>query len=278
MSPEASERRAPEGDILLETHNESPREMASALLPPAALLVPHKEAGLNPLVDAAARLFSLAGRLRQLKSCEDPLNLHADLEAEINVFQEMAKSLGYGPEYVLVSRYAICATLDDVIAETSWGAAGQWQACCQQGLFGTESTQHERFFLILERILLDPEQYIDLMEFMYICLSLGFRGHFRSSEFGAQRLAQISDTLYRQIRAFHGDFSRVLSPWPVKAASVTTSEIPPTFSTTLVMLMTASIILLLFAGLGFVLDTFSDQAHTQLLRIGNTHTHETIDL
>lgn len=268
--------RASMGDIVLQSVPACSQGLSNALLSHPTMAPPHRDAGLNPLVDAAARLFSIAGKLQRLKSCRDPEKLHADLIAEINAFQESATHLGYSPEYILVSRYAISATLDDVIMQTPWGVEGQWKAGSQKGLLGDDADQSERFFLILERIVHDPGQYIDLMEFMYICLSLGFRGSYQSTEFGHHRLEQISDALYRQIRSHHGDFSRALSPFPVKAPPVTVTAPHKSFSATFVMLITASAILIVFAGLGFVLDAFSDKAHTRLAEIRSTLPYETI--
>lgn len=277
MISESSEQRTAPSDIVLQTVVPcSHQDLSGALLTHPTLNTPHKDAGLNPLVDAAARIFSIIGKLQQLKSCRDPHQLQIDLVSEINAFQETAKNLGYGPEYILVSRYAVSATLDDVIRQTPWGTEGHWDERCQQGLFGAENTQHERFFLILERIIHDPGQYIDLMEFMYICLSLGFRGTYQSTEFGHQRLEQISDALYRQIRSHHGDFNRTLSPFPVKAPAITTTPAEQKFSALFVMLITASLVMLLFVGLGFTLNAFTEKAHTRLADIGNLFPHETI--
>ena len=136
----------------------------------------HAKAGLNPLADAAAYLFSIIGKLKQLKSYRHLNQLQKELIEEINQFQEIAKTHGYSSEYILVSRYALCATLDDMIANTIWGGQGQWDAHNLNSVFNQEAANNERFFIILERIIKDPAQYIDVMELMYICLSLGFKG------------------------------------------------------------------------------------------------------
>src|SRR5689334_5080768 len=76
------------------------------LLLPNKLIMHHPKAGINPLVDAAAYLFSMIGKLKLLKSYK-PLNkLHQKLVQEINLFQETVKRRGYSSEFILVSRYA----------------------------------------------------------------------------------------------------------------------------------------------------------------------------
>lgn len=193
-------------------------EVANQLLTRGKFTAHHPKAGVNPLVDSAAYLFSIIGRLKQIKSYRHLNKLHNELVAEVNTFQEAAKSHGYGSEYILVSRYALCATLDDVITSTSWGGQGQWDNYSLLTAFNQESGQQERFFIILERLIKDPNLYIELMEFMYLCLSLGFKGNYRSTEFSNNQLELISNALYKRIRAYKGDFSKTLSPFPMKAS------------------------------------------------------------
>src|SRR5207253_1949275 len=121
--------------------------------------------------------------------------LQKELIQEINHFQQTVKAQDYRSEYILVSRYAICATLDDVISNTLWGGQGQWDNFNMLAIFNQDTMSHDRFFAILERILKDPAQYIDMMELMYICLSLGFKGNYRATEFGSNQLEQVTNTL-----------------------------------------------------------------------------------
>ncbi|MHB1946877.1 MAG: type IVB secretion system protein IcmH/DotU [Gammaproteobacteria bacterium] len=232
------------------------------------------KSGLNPLVDAAAYLFSVIGKLKLLKSYRHLSNLQKELTQEINHFQDTAKAQGYSSEYIIVSRYALCATLDDVIANTSWGGQGQWDSYCLLNVFNQDSVSHDRFFIILERIIKDPAQYIDVMELMYICLSLGFKGNYRTTEFGSNQLEQITNALYKRIRIQRGDYNNSLAPYaikPIQASKSVNTGIP----LWLVTLITAAIILVIFLGLGYMLDTISNQAYQELMHIGKSLLYET---
>jgi type VI secretion system protein ImpK len=232
------------------------------------------KAGVNPLVDAAAYLFSSIGKLTFLKSHRNLVKLQKDLINEINTFQETAKAQGYTSEYILVCRYAVCATVDDIITHTTWGGEGQWENYSVLGIFNQEAPQPDRFFLILERIIKDPALYIDVMEFMYICLSLGYKGNYRTSSHDNQQLETITHSLYRHIRGYHGDYPKGLSPFPIKPAG-TPKKSPPKVSYTFTFLTTASVIMLLFIGFGCMLDTFSNRAYQELMRIGKSIVYET---
>jgi type VI secretion system protein ImpK len=238
-------------------------------------IIHHPKSGLNPLVDVAAYLFSIIGKLKQLKSYRHLNKLHKELILEINTFQENAKNQGYSSEYILVSRYALCATLDDIISNTFWGGQGQWDSHSMVAVFNQDAANYERFFVILERIIKDPAQYIDVMELMYLCLTLGFKGNYRSTEFGIHQLEQIINTLYKRIRTYRGDINRVLAPFPIKAT-------PPIKKSTLgittgvILICTLAIILVIFMSLGYMLDTISNQAYQELMHIGNSLLYETV--
>jgi len=251
-------------------------ESANQLLTRGKFISHHPKAGVNPLVDSAAYLFSIIGRLKQIKSYRHLNKLHKELVTEINTFQDIIKSHGYSSEYILVSRYALCATLDDIITHTTWGAQGQWDSYSMLTTFSQESSQQERFFIILERLIKDPSLYIDLMEFMYLCLSLGFKGSYRLTEFSNNQLEQICNALYKRIRAHHGDFSKTLSPFPVKPASSSIKmPLQKKPAVGFVMITTACIILMVFIGLGYLLDTISNRTYQELLHIGKSLLYET---
>jgi type VI secretion system protein ImpK len=231
----------------------------------------HPKAGLNPLVDTAGYLFSLLGRLKQLTSYQDLHQLQNELTAEIHQFQEAAKAKGYRSEYTLVSRYALCVTFDDIIANTAWG--DPWQNYRLLTVFNPEAAQQDRFFVILERIIKEPALYIDIMEFMYVCLSLGYKGSYRSPPFADYQLDKVTHALYQRIRTWHGDFSKTLSPAVGKTPKPAKSD-APNISWWRVFLFTVSVILLLFIGLGYMLDTISDQAYQALMHIGKSIFYE----
>lgn len=243
------------------------------LLLPSKFITHHPKAGLNPLVDATAYLFSIIGKLKLLKSYQNLNKLHQELLQEINTFQDAAKAQGYSSEYILVSRYAICATLDDIIMNSAWGSQGQWDNYNLLTTLNQETVQQDRFFIILDRISKEPALYIDVMELMYLCLSFGYKGNYRATEFCHYQLEQITNALYKRIRAHRGDFSKTLSPFPIKTTSHKTSAKKP--SLWLVAFVTLGIILGLFTGLGYLLDTISNQAYQELMHIGKSILYET---
>ncbi len=258
---------------ILFNNNQSLENTKNQQLLHSQFITHNPKAGLNPLVDAAAYLFSIIGQLKQQKTQHHLHQLHKELVTEINIFQEAVKSQGYSAEYILVSRYALCATIDDIITSTPWGREGQWQPYSMLTIFNQDTGHEERFFLILDRIIKDTAIYIDVLELMYICLSLGYKGNCGANEFNHTQLEKVTQILYKHIRAHHGDFSKVLSPFPIKPSAV--KPIPSRLSSYgLIFLITFSFIMLLFIGLSCMVDAISNNAYQELMHIGNRTSYE----
>ena len=244
------------------------------LMPRSQFLCHHTKAGINPLVDFAGYLFSIIGKLKWLPFYSHLKSLQEELITEINTFETAARSQGYNSECILVSRYALCATLDDIISHTDWGSEGKWESYSLLTAFNQEFSQQERFFMVLERLVKDSHLYIDLMEFMYICLSLGFKGSNRATDLTGVQLEQICNALYRHIRGYHGSFSKTLSPPPIKHAPKRSPALQKT-SVSMAILTVAGIILASFFSLEFFLSHISNQTYQELRQIGNIIQHET---
>ncbi|HEX2549556.1 MAG TPA: type IVB secretion system protein IcmH/DotU [Gammaproteobacteria bacterium] len=235
------------------------------------LMIHHHKAGLNPLVDAAAYVFSSIGQIKNLQVYRNLSKLQKEFLEEINTFEVSAKSHGYSSEYIVVSRYALVATIDDIITNTAWGRE-DWHSFSLLDVFNQDAGREDRFFMILERITKDPKIYIDVMELMYICLSLGYKGSYRQSDENNQ-LETLTHALYQHIRAHHGDYSKTLSPFPVRPKPITKTETPK-ISYWFLFFITGSIIMLLFIGLGYFLDHTSNQSYEALMHIGKSILYE----
>jgi type VI secretion system protein ImpK len=167
--------------------------------------------GLNPLVKAASPILILAGRLRGSVQGTDAGALRRQALDELRGFEERARAGGVANEVVLAARYALCAVLDEAVLSTPWGAQSEW---AQQTLLVSlhrEAWGGEKFFEMLERISPDPARHIDLMELLYLCLSMGFAGKYQVLDRGHARLAEVQHDLFTKIRNFRGGTPNELS-------------------------------------------------------------------
>jgi type VI secretion system protein ImpK len=166
--------------------------------------------GSNPLTAAAANLLAIAGRI-QLNPHLELTELLRQLIQEVMLFEQRVQKLNYHIETSKFASYIVCASLDEIIIQTK---LAQEQELTESALllqnFHQESWAGEKFFLLLERLCLEPGVYIDLLELIYLCLTLGFMGKFRNLGNGTALLTDIKDQLYQQIRRQRGAIRKSL--------------------------------------------------------------------
>lgn len=194
----------------------APRDMPPSSAPRAPEdLIEAGMTGMNPLNAAASALFVLVGRVRNRAQHPDPEALRKAVIGEIRAFESRALQAGVDPQQLKVARYGICATLDDVVLNTPWGETSGWAQQSMVGTFHRETVGGDRFYDLLARLEQDPGRNIDLLEFLFMCLSLGFEGRLRVENGGADRHMTIRQGLARIIRSQRGEPERGLSPhWP----------------------------------------------------------------
>lgn len=241
---------------------------SSQLLLPNRVVTHHPKAGLNPVADAASYLFSVLGKLKTITTYRQLDKLQQELIQEINTFQETINTLGYNTEYVIVCKYILCATFDDIISNTNWGAQGQWDCYNLLSAFNQDTQHQNKFFTIMERAIKEPTHYIDLMEVMYICLSMGYKGQYRTTEHSQYQLEQITNNLYKHIRSCRGGFSKNLSPTALRSfRTVIRTASTSNLSLVFIMLTTVCIVMTIFVSLGYLMDVISNEAYKNVAQI-----------
>lgn len=255
------------------------RNFSSPLLLPSRSITHNLNAGLNPLVDAAGYLFSIVGKLKQLSTYRQLNKLQKELTQEINTFYEIINNQGYNAEYILICRYILCATIDDILSNTAWGGQGQWESFSLLAAFNQDTQHQDKFFTIMERAVKEPAFYIDLMELMYICLSTGYKGQYRSTEHNQFQLEQITNNLYKHIRAYRGAFSKTLSPTPIKASKMHSKTVAKSRTSYIfIFFVTGCLIMTIFVSLGYLMDVISNEAYKNISQIQQPVSKETLRL
>lgn len=189
-----------------------PQSATPATSTPGAPDVEQGLTGMNPLNACATTLFALVSRIRNRAQHMDPEKLRRAVVSEIRGFENRALQAGLDAQDIKVARYAICATLDDVVLNTPWGGQSVWTQQSMVGTFHRETVGGDRFYDLLARLEKDPLRNINLLEFLYMCLSLGFEGRLRVEQGGGDRHMQIRAGLARIIADQRGQADRDLSP------------------------------------------------------------------
>ncbi len=144
--------------------------------------------GINPLVAAANPVLAAVAQIRHTLTHPDPEGLRASLRQRIEAFEAAARAAGASDETVAAARFALDALVNESASSTPWGAS--WAA-----------DDGERFFQLLEQYAAGPAAHRDLLEFLYVCLALGYEGRYRRVADGRPALTQVRATLLGQLRA-----------------------------------------------------------------------------
>lgn len=165
--------------------------------------------GVNPLVTAAHPLFSIIERVKLSGKKTNFTDFYANLDHEMKAFESRAQGANYDKETIFISRYLISATLDEILLD-----AQAFQLFKQlMPAAKTKHTPDEHFFFILDKIIDKPNHYLDLLELIYFCLSIGFQGKYRQKEH--ERLQEVTNLLYETISPLRQQTKKNLFPQPI---------------------------------------------------------------
>ena len=224
------------------------------------------EQGLNPLVTAAAPLLSLIYKLKTSPAHNDIDGLRQQVEQEISTFETRATP-GTDKETVYAARYCLCCVIDESVLNTPWGNRSNWSNHSLLIHFHQESSGGEKFFVILERLMKDPGHHIEILELMYLCLSMGFEGKYQVQEAGQRALEQIRESLYQLIRNQRGEFRRELSPhW--QGENTVHDGLRSYLPVWVIALVTCAILLITYLGFSYFINQASSPIFQQLYTIG----------
>jgi type VI secretion system protein ImpK len=175
--------------------------------------------GLNRLAEAANPILGVVAQIRHTLRHPDPAALRASLREGLDAFEQAAQAGGATEAHVREASRALCALLDDSASSTPWGTT--W---ANEGLLAErhhETDGGPKFFAILSDAGKEPAANLDLLEFLYVCLALGFEGPYRGSESGRQELAELRAQLRRRISEYRPAYDGELSArWRGIAAPV----------------------------------------------------------
>ncbi|WP_194724270.1 DotU family type VI secretion system protein [Noviherbaspirillum malthae] len=165
----------------------------------------------NPLVAAASPLLSIAPQIRHSSSHPDPHRLKDELTQGLRRFEQQAEESGVAHATVVAARYVLCTFLDECAASTPWGSGGIWARDTLLVRLHSETWGGEKVFQLLARLAQEPAKNADLLELIYLCLSLGFEGRYRVADNGRSQLETIRERLYQLLREQRAQPERSLS-------------------------------------------------------------------
>lgn len=196
------ERRGSEAALPPAADRKMPRAMIS---PRETLDFQIRCKGTNRLLELAMPTLGLAVRIRNMGEFENVDALHSRLANEISSFQHEATMLEYDDATILAARYCLCSMVDESILSQMWGAESLWPERPMLSIFHNETWGGEKFFSILDRVLDESHRFVDLLEFLYFCLALGFEGKYHVMHNGKAKLESLMETIYKVLEKHCGE-------------------------------------------------------------------------
>ncbi|WP_300042632.1 type IVB secretion system protein IcmH/DotU [uncultured Paracoccus sp.] len=155
----------------------------------------------NPLVRAFAALLGIAPELQRATAPDNPDVLRTRLQDNLTHARDGAVSMGVPLTRADQGAWFVGALLDDVAINTPWGGASGWpRQPLVASMYGNVDSG-SRFYDLAEELLRYPERDPQLLELVFLCLSLGFRGKHRIS--GPSGEAEITRLRAQMARVLH---------------------------------------------------------------------------
>ncbi|MFK7913443.1 MAG: type IVB secretion system protein IcmH/DotU [Pseudomonadales bacterium] len=225
------------------------------------------QTGANPILAAATTLLAMVGQLRRTVSYEDIASLFELLRKEVKQFEAQVAKQPNGAQSATIASYVVCGFVDEAILNTPWGVQSDWANKTLLAEFHDEIWAGEKTFAVLERLREDPNQYLQLIELVYVCISLGFAGKYRRREQGMQELEQLRGELYRLINNHRPSYERELSPnW--RGATDPRSRLTRYVPAWVLLAAAAGLMVTIYMGFAFTLGAKSDPVAARAARLG----------
>jgi type VI secretion system protein ImpK len=170
---------------------------------PSAATVPQAEPtaaafSVSPLCVAAAPLLQLLAGLGTLRRAPDVWKLRERAVQELTAFERRAQDAGIAMDLLRPAHYALCASIDDIVLNTPWGATSGWANQALVKALHPTARGTDQFFEQLQQMRKAPNKFLPVIELMFLCLSLGFMGRYRQAR-GDGELEQIRSDAHAAI-------------------------------------------------------------------------------
>ncbi len=221
---------------------------------------------LNPILDVSAPLLSLAVRVSGLKQHDHLEDMHKRVLQEMEAIELELHRLGYDRVTILAHRYCLCAVVDEAVMTTTWGIDSSWSQRSLLAIFHNETWGGEKFFVILDRMLMEPNRYLHLLEFLYTALCIGYEGRYKVIHNGHQQLETVVKEVHDVIRKARGAPESLSL---LRGENIMEKLHHVVWRTPVVMVFGVALLVaaLMYAGFFLHLDRHVDQALIELSKI-----------
>lgn len=222
--------------------------------------------GENSILSEANGLLSIIGQIRTTPSHSDPQFLKEALTRRLRDYEMRLRQHSIDLESIDIARYCLCCVLDEAVLNTNWGSQSFWTHDSLLNSFYASSQGGDTFFRQLDDCLAQPNKHLDLLELMYVCLSLGFLGQYRLEKNGHEAhrklRKQIVAVLKSHGRVLHQELSNKIEQHILNGSPL--YERAPMW---VVCAVTSALLVCIFMYLSYDLNKASNHTFSQLVNL-----------
>ncbi|MBU2987225.1 type VI secretion system protein TssL, long form [Saccharophagus degradans] len=163
------------------------------------------------IAEAAAPVLALATQLKQIQGKVDGQRLRNYVQESIKQFDSKITKLESDIQIRQDANYILCALIDETILNTTWGEMSGWSQHPILSIFHKETYGGEKFYRILDKSLESPYEHKDLLEILFVAMSLGFMGKLRIDPQGPIKIEKIRSRLYDVLHRSREKYNNTLS-------------------------------------------------------------------
>ena len=173
-----------------------------------------------PLLEAAQPLLRALSEMPEKVNGKDEANLLKEtLKKEITLFSVVCDEADISWKKMAIVRYCMCTALDEAVLARSWSQDVNWSQGNLLNHFEGDNDGGIKFFLLVGRLSMSPQEYADVLEVQLIILGLGFEGRYSIVENGERQLNRIRQRLLTLLQSSREDRGMALSPQGVPVRS-----------------------------------------------------------
>ncbi|MTD38231.1 type VI secretion system protein TssL [Erwinia sp. CPCC 100877] len=167
----------------------------------------------NPLLEAAQPLLrALSDMPEQISDITYVEILKNTLKSQINLFSIVCDEVNIPWKKMAIVRYCLCTALDEAAHTTPWGLEAGWSQSNLLNHFEGDNDGGNKFFLLIGRLSMNPNEFADVLEVLLRILGLGFEGRYSIIEDGDRQLTKIRQRLLTLIQSTRNTTQPILSP------------------------------------------------------------------
>jgi len=179
-----------------------------------AAVLAHRDQNRNPLLEAARPLLRAQADMPDSIAPDYALVLRDLLEAEVRTFEGLCTQSNIRRDHMIGARYCLCTALDEAAMRALGdGKDGNaWAARMLATTFHEDTEGGVKVYLLIGRLMQEPEEHLDLLQVIFRILNCGFMGRYRYETDGNRKHETVRKRLGNEVISRRPQVPISLSP------------------------------------------------------------------